>query len=194
MPLEDPNHTLTLAHCSLTCKLLQLQHKVLVALAGDCMCVCMVPHQSHLLVDMFTLRNQSICCYVDAEASRSEGQYQSKYAAWLTNLDCLHDRAKQWHHTFSCQIVLWLQALVKILENVSSGDIRSLEIPTGVPLVYELDDNMKPLCHFHVGYCILQASATSLFAFTCITCLLCHLCAMTATSFSEYIRIDGSAS
>lgn len=46
---------------------------------------------------------------------------------------------------------LILQALVKILDDVSNEDIRSLEIPTGVPLVYELDDALKPVRHFHVG-------------------------------------------
>ena len=37
-----------------------------------------------------------------------------------------------------------LRALVKYLDNVSEADITELNIPTGVPLVYELDDNLKP--------------------------------------------------
>ena len=38
-----------------------------------------------------------------------------------------------------------LRALVKYLDNVSDDDIVELNIPTGIPLVYELDDNLKPL-------------------------------------------------
>jgi len=38
-----------------------------------------------------------------------------------------------------------LRALVKHLDNVSVEDIVELNIPTGIPLVYELDDNLKPI-------------------------------------------------
>ena len=44
-----------------------------------------------------------------------------------------------------------LRALVKYLDNVSEQDIVELNIPTGVPLVYELDDNLKPLKHYYLG-------------------------------------------
>ncbi len=44
-----------------------------------------------------------------------------------------------------------LRALVKYLDNVSDNDIVSLNIPTGVPLVYELDDNLKPIKHYYLG-------------------------------------------
>ena len=44
-----------------------------------------------------------------------------------------------------------MQALVKYLDNVSDEDIPSLEIPTGVPLIYELDENLKPIKHYYVG-------------------------------------------
>ena len=37
-----------------------------------------------------------------------------------------------------------LRALVKYLDNVSDADIVELNIPTGMPLVYELDDDLKP--------------------------------------------------
>lgn len=45
-----------------------------------------------------------------------------------------------------------MQALVKYLDNVSDEDIPSLEIPTGVPLIYELDDDLKPIRHYYVGW------------------------------------------
>ena len=44
-----------------------------------------------------------------------------------------------------------LRALVKYLDNVSERDIVELNIPTGMPLVYELDDNLKPLKSQYLG-------------------------------------------
>lgn len=44
-----------------------------------------------------------------------------------------------------------LRALVKYLDNVSDADIVSLNIPTGIPLVYELDDELKPIRHYYLG-------------------------------------------
>jgi 2,3-bisphosphoglycerate-dependent phosphoglycerate mutase len=44
-----------------------------------------------------------------------------------------------------------LRALVKYLDNVSDKDIVSLNIPTGVPLVYELDEDLKPIKHYYLG-------------------------------------------
>lgn len=43
-----------------------------------------------------------------------------------------------------------LRALVKYLDNMSDEAIISLEIPTGVPLVYELDDSLKPMKHYYL--------------------------------------------
>jgi 2,3-bisphosphoglycerate-dependent phosphoglycerate mutase len=44
-----------------------------------------------------------------------------------------------------------LRSLVKHLDNVSDDEIVGLNIPTGVPLVYELDDDMRPLKHYYLG-------------------------------------------
>ena len=44
-----------------------------------------------------------------------------------------------------------LRALVKYLDNISDEDIINLNIPTGVPLVYELDDELKPISHRYLG-------------------------------------------
>jgi len=43
-----------------------------------------------------------------------------------------------------------LRALIKHLDRISDDDIVGLEIPTGVPLVYELDDELRPLRHFYL--------------------------------------------
>lgn len=44
-----------------------------------------------------------------------------------------------------------IRALVKYLDGVSDGDIVGLNIPNGIPLVYELDTNLKPIRHFYLG-------------------------------------------
>lgn len=44
-----------------------------------------------------------------------------------------------------------LRALIKHLDNVSDDDIVNLNIPTGQPLVYELDDDLKPIRHYYLG-------------------------------------------
>jgi 2,3-bisphosphoglycerate-dependent phosphoglycerate mutase len=41
--------------------------------------------------------------------------------------------------------------LVKYLDNLSDEEIVELNIPTGVPLVYELDDDLKPIRHYYLG-------------------------------------------
>ena len=44
-----------------------------------------------------------------------------------------------------------LRALVKYLDNVSDEAILKLNIPTGIPLVYELDEELKPINHYYLG-------------------------------------------
>src|SRR5688572_9995750 len=44
-----------------------------------------------------------------------------------------------------------LRALIKHLDSVSDADIVALNVPTGVPLVYELDDALRPLKHYYLG-------------------------------------------
>jgi len=44
-----------------------------------------------------------------------------------------------------------LRALVKFLDDVSDEEIVGLNIPTGVPLVYELGQNLRPLRHYYLG-------------------------------------------
>jgi len=44
-----------------------------------------------------------------------------------------------------------LRALVKYLDNISDDAITGLNIPTGIPLVYELDDRLKPLGSKYLG-------------------------------------------
>ena len=44
-----------------------------------------------------------------------------------------------------------LRALVKYLDNISEQDILGMNIPTGTPLVYDLDKDLKPIKHYYLG-------------------------------------------
>jgi 2,3-bisphosphoglycerate-dependent phosphoglycerate mutase len=44
-----------------------------------------------------------------------------------------------------------IRALVKYLDNISDAEIPELNIPTGIPLVYELDEHLKPIKHYYLG-------------------------------------------
>ena len=44
-----------------------------------------------------------------------------------------------------------IRALIKYLDDVSDKEIVGLNIPTGIPLVYELDPGLKPLRHYYLG-------------------------------------------
>ncbi|MBL8167609.1 MAG: 2,3-diphosphoglycerate-dependent phosphoglycerate mutase [Acidobacteria bacterium] len=93
-------------------------------------------------------------------------RYANLAASELPLTECLKDTVARflpfWHETIapslqSGQRVLVaahgnsLRALIKYLDNISEDDIVGLNIPTGIPLVYELDDNLKPLRHFYLG-------------------------------------------
>ena len=80
--------------------------------------------------------------------------------------ECLKDTVERflpiWHETIAPAIKTGkrviiaahgnsLRALVKYLDNISEQDILKLNIPTGLPLVYELDSNLKPIRHYYLG-------------------------------------------
>ena len=44
-----------------------------------------------------------------------------------------------------------LRALMKYLDNIPDEDIVGITIPTGVPLIYELEDDLTPIRHFYLG-------------------------------------------
>jgi 2,3-bisphosphoglycerate-dependent phosphoglycerate mutase len=54
-----------------------------------------------------------------------------------------------------------LRALVKYLDNVGENEIVELNIPTGIPLVYELDDQLKPIRHYYLGDADAAAKAAA---------------------------------
>ena len=54
-----------------------------------------------------------------------------------------------------------IRALVKYLDDVSDADIVGLNIPNGIPLVYELDANLKPIRHYYLGDAQAAAKAAA---------------------------------
>ena len=54
-----------------------------------------------------------------------------------------------------------LRALVKYLDGVSDADIVELNIPTGIPLVYELNDDLTPIRHYYLGDAAAAAAAAA---------------------------------
>ncbi|MEJ2614629.1 MAG: 2,3-diphosphoglycerate-dependent phosphoglycerate mutase [Ignavibacteriaceae bacterium] len=95
-----------------------------------------------------------------------DARYQSLTEKELPLTECLKDTVARflpfWHNTIEPTIksgkkVLIaahgnsLRALVKYLDNIPDEEIVGLNIPTGVPLVYELDENLKPVKHYYLG-------------------------------------------
>jgi 2,3-bisphosphoglycerate-dependent phosphoglycerate mutase len=54
-----------------------------------------------------------------------------------------------------------IRALVKYLDDVSDKDIVGLNIPNGIPLVYELDESLKPIRHYYLGDAEAAAKAAA---------------------------------
>jgi len=93
-------------------------------------------------------------------------RYRTLTPQELPLTECLKDTVARflplWHETISPAIrqgqkVLIaahgnsLRALVKYLDNISEQEIVELNIPTGMPLVYELDEQLKPLNRYYLG-------------------------------------------
>ena len=84
----------------------------------------------------------------------------------IPQTECLKDTVERflpfWHETIAPAVKSGkrviiaahgnsLRALVKYLDNISDEEIIKLNIPTGVPLVYELGDDLKPIKHYYLG-------------------------------------------
>ena len=54
-----------------------------------------------------------------------------------------------------------IRALVKYLDQISDNDIVELNIPNGIPLVYELDNDLKPIRHYYLGDAQAAAAAAA---------------------------------
>jgi 2,3-bisphosphoglycerate-dependent phosphoglycerate mutase len=103
---------------------------------------------------------------LDPHDPRYEGKDPRYAGVQVPRTECLKDTVERvvpyWNATIAPQVragkrVLIaahgnsLRALVKYLDNISDEKIVSENIPTGIPLVYELDDALKPLKHYYLG-------------------------------------------
>jgi len=96
----------------------------------------------------------------------NDPRYQNVAESDLPVTECLKDTVDRvlpyWHEQIAPAVsrgekVLvaahgnTLRAMVKYLDNLSEEEVLALNIPTGVPLVYELDDQLKPIKHYYLG-------------------------------------------
>ncbi len=65
--------------------------------------------------------------------------------------DSIEPELKRGRKVLICAHGNSLRALVKHLDKISDEAIPKLNIPTGIPLVYELDEHLKPLRHYYLG-------------------------------------------
>ena len=102
----------------------------------------------------------------DERHPRFDERYKNLTADQLPASECLKDTVDRflplWHETIATSVqsgkkVLIvahgnsLRALIKYLDKITDEKIVGLNIPTGVPLVYELDNDLKPIKHYYLG-------------------------------------------
>jgi 2,3-bisphosphoglycerate-dependent phosphoglycerate mutase len=102
----------------------------------------------------------------DSRFPGNDPRYQGLAQDQLPLTECLKDTVARflpcWHQLIAPQVrsgkrVLIaahgnsLRALVKYLDDITEADIVELNIPTGMPLVYELDDDLRPLGNYYLG-------------------------------------------
>jgi 2,3-bisphosphoglycerate-dependent phosphoglycerate mutase len=102
----------------------------------------------------------------DPRNPAQDQRYRGVAAADLPLTECLKDTVARflpyWNETIAPQVTAGrrvlvvahgntIRALVKYLDNVSEQDIVGLNIPTGIPLVYELEDDLRPIRSYYLG-------------------------------------------
>jgi 2,3-bisphosphoglycerate-dependent phosphoglycerate mutase len=102
----------------------------------------------------------------DPRNPAQDQRYRGIAAADLPLTECLKDTVARflpyWNETIAPQVTAGrrvlvvahgntIRALVKYLDNVSEQDIVGLNIPTGIPLVYELEDDLRPIRSYYLG-------------------------------------------
>ncbi len=112
----------------------------------------------------------------DARSERGDLRYAGLDPAEVPLTECLKDTVARvlpyWNETIAPQIragkrVLIaahgnsIRALVKYLDGISDAEIVGLNIPNGIPLVYELDDTLKPIRSYYLGDAEAAAKAAA---------------------------------
>ncbi|MFZ9138585.1 MAG: 2,3-bisphosphoglycerate-dependent phosphoglycerate mutase, partial [Hylemonella sp.] len=102
----------------------------------------------------------------DPRCERGDRRYQTLPQGQIPLTECLKDTVARvlpfWNEVMAPAIRAGrrvvvsahgnsIRALVKYLDGISDQDIVSLNIPNGIPLVYELDANLQPVRHYYLG-------------------------------------------
>jgi len=112
----------------------------------------------------------------DPRSERSDIRYSKLSPEQIPLTECLKDTVARvmpfWNESLAPAIKLGkrvvvaahgnsIRALIKYLDNISDDDIVGLNIPNGIPLVYELDDDLKPIRHYYLGDAEAAAKAAA---------------------------------
>ena len=112
----------------------------------------------------------------DPRSERSDLRYANLNPADVPLTECLKDTVARvlpwWSDTLAPALRAGqrplvvahgnsIRALVKYLDGVSDADIVGLNIPNGIPLVYELDDDLKPIRSYYLGDAEAAAKAAA---------------------------------
>jgi 2,3-bisphosphoglycerate-dependent phosphoglycerate mutase len=112
----------------------------------------------------------------DPRGQRQDLRYAKLDPAQIPLTECLKDTVERvlpfWNESMAPAIKAGkrivvaahgnsIRALVKYLDHISDDDIVGLNIPNGIPLVYELDENLKPIKHYYLGDAEAAAKAAA---------------------------------
>ena len=112
----------------------------------------------------------------DPRSERADLRYAKLNPADIPLTECLKDTVERvipfWNDSMAPAIKAGkrivvaahgnsIRALIKYLDNISDDAIVNLNIPNGIPLVYELDANLKPIKHYYLGDAEAAAKAAA---------------------------------
>jgi len=112
----------------------------------------------------------------DPRSERRDPRYAGLQPGEVPLAECLKDTVERvmplWHTTLAPAIAAGqrllvsahgnsMRALVKFLDDISDADIVGLNIPNGIPLVYELDARLKPIHSYYLGDAEAAAAAAA---------------------------------
>ena len=112
----------------------------------------------------------------DPRSERSDIRYAKLQTGQVPLTECLKDTVARvlpfWNESMAPAIKAGkrivaaahgnsIRALIKYLDNISDDDIVGINIPNGIPLVYELDADLKPIRHYYLGDAEAAAKAAA---------------------------------
>lgn len=112
----------------------------------------------------------------DARSERSDMRYAQLQPQQVPLTECLKDTVARvipfWNESMAPAITAGkrlvvvahgnsIRALIKFLDGISDDDIVGVNVPNGIPLVYELDANLKPIRHYYLGNAEAAAKAAA---------------------------------